>query len=245
MSHVEVWIALTFIVAGLVKGVVGMGLPTVAMGALSLFMAPAAAAAMLIVPSLVTNLWQLFAGPAFGALLRRLTGMMIGLSAGTLLGIGVLTGESTALASAALGAVLILYGIAGLAAPQFSVPARHEPWLSPVIGLITGLITGATGVFVIPAVPYLNSLRLGKEELIQALGLSFTVSTIALAAALAMSGSFRFDAAGESVVAVVPALLGMAIGQWVRERLQPAVFRRWFFIGLVVLGTYMVARTAL
>lgn len=182
VTLVVVWIGLTFVAAGLVKGVVGMGLPTVAMGVLSLVMAPAAAAAMLVVPSLVTNVWQLMAGPAFGALLRRLATMMLAVFAGTVLGIGGLTGQSASLAGAALGVVLAFYGAVGLVALRFTVPAKVEPWLSPLIGLLTGLITGATGIFVIPAVPYLSSLGLAKEELIQALGLSFTVSTVALAA---------------------------------------------------------------
>ena len=241
-ASMAIWISLTFIVAGFVKGVVGMGLPTVAMGALSVFMLPATAAAVLVVPSLVTNIWQLLSGPAFGVLLRRLATMMLALCVGTVLGIGVLTGPSASLAGAALGAVLVAYGAIGLAAPRLKVPAHAEAWLSPVIGLVTGLVTGATGVFVIPAVPYLNSLGLTKEELIQALGLSFTVSTLALAVALAMSGHFQFAAAGGSLLAVIPALAGMFLGQRLRGKLPPEAFRRWFFIGLVLLGVYMIAR---
>ena len=61
----------SFLVAGFVKGVVGLGLPTVAMGTLSLVMPPVQAAALLIVPSLVWNVWQLAAGPGLRALLRR------------------------------------------------------------------------------------------------------------------------------------------------------------------------------
>lgn len=239
---IALWVGVTFTVAGLVKGVVGMGLPTVAMGVLSLILPPAVAAAMLVVPSMVTNVWQLLAGPAFGALLRRLATMMVGVLAGTVLGIGVLTGQSAKLAGAGLGAVLALYGLFGLLAPRFTVPTRAEPWLSPAIGLLTGLFTGATGVFVIPAVPYLSALGLAKEDLIQALGLSFTVSTIALACALALHGQFQLTAASHSLLAVLPALLGMVIGQRVRTRLRPQVFRRWFFIGLVVLGLYMLGR---
>lgn len=239
---IAIWIGLTFLIAGFVKGVVGIGLPTVAMGALSLVMPPASAAAVLVVPSLVTNLWQLLSGPAFGVLLRRLATMMLALCVGTILGISVLTGQNASLAGAALGAVLAVYGAIGLAAPRLMVPTKAEPWLSPVIGLVTGLVTGATGVFVIPAVPYLNSLGLSKEELIQALGLSFTVSTLALAVALALSGHFQLAAAGNSLLAVVPALAGMFIGQRLRGKLQPEAFRRWFFIGLVALGIYMIAR---
>lgn len=235
-------IALTFIAAGLVKGAVGMGLPTVAMGLLSLVMPPAAAAAMLVVPSLVTNLWQLLAGPAFGVLLRRLASMMIAIWLGTLAGIGALTGDASPWAAVALGGVLALYGVIGLLAPRLRVPQRAERWLSPLVGLATGLVTGATGVFVIPAVPYLSALGLEKDELIQALGLSFTVSTLALACALALNGAFAFSAATGSLLAVLPALAGMFIGQRLRSRLNPETFRRWFFIGLVLLGIYMLVR---
>ena len=235
-------IALTFIAAGIVKGAVGMGLPTVAMGLLSLVMPPAAAAAMLVVPSLVTNLWQLLAGPAFGVLLRRLASMMIAIWLGTLAGIGALTGDASPWAAVALGGVLALYGVIGLLAPRLRVPQRAERWLSPLVGLATGLVTGATGVFVIPAVPYLSALGLEKDELIQALGLSFTVSTLALACALALNGAFAFSAATGSLLAVLPALAGMFIGQRLRSRLNPETFRRWFFIGLVLLGIYMLVR---
>jgi uncharacterized membrane protein YfcA len=242
LGSVAAWVGLTFLAAGLVKGVVGMGLPTVAMGVLRLVMAPAAAAVMLVVPSLVTNVWQLFAGPAFGPLLRRLATMMLAVFAGTVLGIGVLTGPSGSLASAGLGVVLALYGVVGLVGPRFTVPARAEPWLSPLVGLVTGLISGATGVFVIPAVPYLGSLGLAKEELIQALGLSFTVSTVALACALGLSGHLQLAAATSSLLAVIPALAGMFIGQRVRGKLQPEAFRKWFFACLVLLGAYMFVR---
>ncbi len=105
----------TFLLAGLVKGVVGLGLPTVAMGLLGLVMPPAYAAALLLVPSLVTNVWQLLAGPRFGALFRRLWGMMLGIVAGTLAGSGLITGATTPAAAAALGGSLALYAVIGLA----------------------------------------------------------------------------------------------------------------------------------
>lgn len=235
-------IAFTFLVAGLVKGVVGMGLPPVAMGLLGLVMPPVQAAALLVVPSLVTNVWQLVAGPRFTALIKRFTTMMLGVCLGTALGIGLLTGGATTLAGAALGGVLAAYGAIGLVSARFAVSARSERWLSPFIGLVSGVLTGATGVSAIPAVPYLNSLGLGKEELIQTLGLSFTVSTVALAIGLAASGQFQASVAASSLLALVPALGGMLLGQRIRNRLSPEVFRRWFFVGLLVLGTYMVIR---
>jgi uncharacterized membrane protein YfcA len=232
----------TFLFAGLVKGVIGLGLPTVAMGLLGLAMPPVEAAAILLVPSLVTNVWQLLAGPCFGALLRRLWPMMAGVVAGTLAGTGVIAGTAAGAAAAFLGAALALYGVVGLAKPRLRVPPAAEPWAGPLVGALTGLVTGATGVFVIPAVPYLGSLGLDRDDLVQALGLSFTVSTLALAAGLALHGALPLAASAASLLAVLPALVGMWGGAWLRARVRPEAFRLCFFAGLLLLGAELVWR---
>lgn len=236
------FIAVVFLLAGWVKGVVGMGLPTVAMGALGLVMAPVQAAALLVVPSLVTNVWQFVTGPGVGTAIRRLAIMMVLVCLGTALGIQFLTSGASRWPSVALGAVLALYALLALLLPKLVVPRRLEGFLSPVVGLVTGLLTGATGVFVVPAVPYLSALGFTKDELVQALGLSFTVSTIALAIALGSTGSFPRDLLLASLVAVVPALVGMFVGQRMRDRIEPVAFRRWFFIAMLLVGVYMLLR---
>ena len=234
--------ALTFLLAGFVKGVIGLGLPTIAMGLLAVAMPPAEAAALLIVPSLATNVWQMLAGAHLAAIVHRLWSMMLGVCAGTLAGAGLLTGASAHLAAAALGAALALYAVLGLFSLRWSVSRHAEPWLSPLVGAVTGIITAATGVFVIPAVPYLQAIGLDKEELVQALGLSFTVSTLALAATLAQAHAFPASLAAASLLALGPAVLGMVAGQWARARLQEDTFRRVFFAGLLALGLYLTLR---
>lgn len=240
-SHVLL-IAATFLLAGLVKGVIGLGLPTVAMGLLGLAMPPAYAAALLLVPSLVTNVWQLLARPRFGVLFRRLRGMMLGIVAGTLAGSGLITGAAAPAAAAALGGALALYAVVGLAKLRLRVPPASERWAGPLVGALTGLVTGATGVFVIPAVPYLGSLGLERDDLVQALGLSFTVSTLALAAGLALHGALPLAATATSLLAVLPALAGLALGGRLRARVGPETFRVCFFMGLLALGGELLWR---
>ncbi len=235
-------IALTFTLAGLVKGTIGLGLPTVAVGLLGLVMPPVQAAALLIVPSLVTNAWQLAAGPSVVGLLRRLWPMLLGIAAGTWLAAGSLTAGHAP--TVAMGLALVGYGVFGLARLPLHVPPRLEALLGPLVGVVNGVITAATGTFVLPSVPYLAALGLAREELIQALGLSFTASTLALAAALGPA-LFRTDAVGASVLALIPALVGMQAGTWLRTRVRPETFRRWFFAGLVVLGAHLALSNAL
>lgn len=237
--------ALAFLIAGFVKGVIGLGLPTVLIGLLSLVMAPAKAASLLIVPSFVTNVWQLASGPSFGRLARRLWSMLAGIVLGALAGTGLLTGAHAGQADVALGLLLMLYAALGLTSARFSVAAAAEWWLGPVVGLMTGVVTAATGVFAIPAVPYVSALGLGKDELIQALGLSFTVSTIALAAALIGGGAFHLGDVGASTASLAPVLLGMAAGGALRGRFSEQAFRRIFFWGLLLLGARLASRAVI
>jgi uncharacterized protein len=235
----------TFFAAGLVKGVTGMGLPTVAMGVLGALISPLTAAVLLIVPSFVTNVSQALAGPAFGLIVRRLWPMMVAICAGTMLGASMLVRGDAGTTTTALGVALVVYAAYTLFARQVRVPGRAEPWLSPLIGGMTGVVTGGTGVFVIPAVPYLQALGLSRDDFVQALGLSFTVSTVALAAGLGLHGAFATEAMGLSLLALAPALAGMWVGQWLRSRLSPVAFRRVFLSFLLLLGVEMALRPLL
>jgi uncharacterized protein len=235
------FIIAVFALAGFVKGVIGLGLPTISMGLLALIMPPVEAAALLVLPSLLTNVWQMLSGRALKSAIKQLWPMQLAICAGTWAAAGLMSGAYASSMTALLGVTLALYALSGFTALQFSVSKRHEPWLGPLMGGLTGIITAATGVFVIPAVPYLQAIGLEKDDLVQALGLSFTVSTLALAANVARAGALNASIAGPTLGALAAAIAGMWIGQILRARLQPPVFRRWFFGGLLLLGLYLAA----
>ncbi len=232
--------AAVFLLAGLVKGVVGLGLPTVAMGLLALVVAPAAAAAMLIVPSVVTNVWQMRPWPRAVPLMRRLAPMQAGVVAGTLGGAAWLGPPAGTSALLGLGLALIAYAGWSLLGARLRVPHGAQRWAGPLVGVITGVVTAATGVFAIPAVPYLQAIDLERDDLIQAMGLSFTVSTLALAGGLASQGSYSGAMAMLSLMMLVPALVGMQLGQALRQRLSPQAFRLGFLSALLLLGLHLV-----
>ena len=233
-------VALIFVLAGGVKGLIGLGLPTVAMGLLSLFMPPAAAAAILLLPSFVTNVWQLSEGPRLPGLVRRLWPTLLTIFVSTVAASSVIADGAFTGANQALGGALLIYAIAGWCNFRLDVSRRAEAWLGPLVGALTGVVTGMTGVFVIPAVPYLAGLGLTRDELVQALGLSFTVSTVALAIGLFWHDTLQMQSTVISAVAVIPALFGMALGGWLRRRVAPERFRRWFFIGLAALALHLL-----
>jgi uncharacterized membrane protein YfcA len=238
-------IVAVFLLAGFVKGAIGLGLPTVSIGLLGLLMSPAQAAAILVVPSLVTNVWQALAGGGVAPLVCRLWPVLVGICGGTFVGAVFLPHDDTGRATVWLGVALALYAALGLVKVSFKVQRHAETWLGLAMGTATGAVTVATGIFVIPGTPYVQALQFERDKLVQALGLSFTVSTITLAFALAHAGEMRGSLAGPSLLALSGALVGMVLGQLVRGRVRAETFRLWFFIGLLLLGIHLALRGVL
>ena len=231
-----------YLLAGFVKGVIGLGLPTVAIGLLGLLMPPAQAAAILVVPSLVTNIWQFVVGGDLLALVRRMWPMLVGICIGTFIGATLLPHDTTGETTVWLGLALAFYAGLGLLKIHFKVPPRAEVWLGLLMGTATGAITVATGIFVLPGTPYVQALHFGRDRMVQALGLSFTVSTITLAMALAYAGEIHMTLAWPALVALAAALLGMWLGQFVRGKVKAETFRLCFFLGLLLLGLHLALR---
>jgi uncharacterized membrane protein YfcA len=232
-------IAAVFLLAGFVKGAIGLGLPTVAIGLLAVSMPPARALAIVIVPAIVTNVWQTFVGPYLRDIIRRLWPLMVGTVIGIWCGAGLMTGPYARYGTIVLGALLVIYAIIGLSKFNFHVAPRDEKWVGGIVGLITGVVSAATGVQVIPSMPFMQAIGMEKDELVQALGVFFTVATVALAFNLTSAGLLTAATALPGAVAMAGAFAGMFIGQAVRSRLEPETFRRWFLIALILLGTYL------
>ena len=233
-------IAAAFLLAGFVKGVIGLGLPTVSMGLLAVTMQPSHALAIVIVPAVVTNIWQTFVGPYLRDIVRRLWPLMVGTVVGIWLNAGMLTGPYARYGTIVLGVLLVVYAIIGLSKFSFRVGRSNEKWIGGIVGLVTGVVSAATGVQVIPSMPFMQAIGMEKDELVQALGVFFMVSTLALAFNLASAGLLSASTALPGAVAMAGAFAGMFIGQTVRSRMQPEAFRRWFLVAMIFLGIYLV-----
>lgn len=237
--------AAAFLVAGLVKGVVGMGLPTVSLALLTATLGVKQAIVLVLVPSFVTNLWQALAGNALKEIVVRLWSLLAAAGMGIWFGTALLARADADLVAGFLGLLLCAYSGYSLAAPQIPPPGRRESWLSPLVGATTGAIAGLTGSFVVPGILYLQALGLARDTLIQAMGVVFVVLTLALGISLSDHGLLSAELSAISVAAVAPAVLGLYAGRHIRRRLPEGTFRKVFFSALFVIGLTLVARTFL
>ena len=230
----------TFLVAGTVKGVIGLGLPTVSLAILTVAIDLPTAMVLLLVPSFVTNLWQASLGGNARLLCRRLWPFLLPAGLGVWIGAMALLRVDLALLSALLGGLLIVYAAVSLAGLRLALATRQRRWVGPLAGSVNGLLTGMTGSFVVPGVIYLNAIGLSRDQLIQAMGMLFTLSTLALALSLGNHDLLDVEQMITSAIALLPAIAGMLIGQGIRRSISELVFRRIFFWCLLLLGVYIV-----
>lgn len=236
---------LVFLLAGCTKGIVGFGLPLVGVGLLTAIFGLPTAMALLLIPALTTNLWQGFGGKDTIILLKRFWPFFVATMIFTYPGTLALSRGNVNYLTALLGALLMSYSIFSLNRSQFAVPAHLEKGLNPILGMISGILAGLTGVFTVPGVVYLQSTQMPRDQLVQAMGILFTLSTIGLTASLGAQSILTPKLALLSLAGLVPTIIGMLVGTWIRKRISEKTFKSIFLVALGALGLYIFMRSVI
>jgi len=236
-------VAGVFVLAGFIKGVIGVGLPSVSLALLAATLELKSAIAILVLPALFTNIVQGLTGGSFKKIVKRIWAYLIAVSFFTWIGSAILASNNSPIISALLGLLLSIYAIISLTTPNLNLPHKWEPFATPLIGSIAGIFSGLTGSFVFPGVIYLQALRLSRDQFIQAMGISFTVASASLGVAVTGHGLMTMNECYLSTFALFPAFAGMLMGILVRKKLNDKKFRRIFFISLLFMGFYIIVRT--
>ena len=234
-----------FLAGGLVKGTVGIGLPTVAVAILSTGMELRTAIALMAIPAVTTNVYQASRGGAFLELLRRHWPLVASGFVGTWIGSTILFAVNQVLLSGVLGVLLCLYCAWALARPPMLVRREQEAVLGPLTGLTTGIVTGATGSLTLPLMAYLDGLRLPKDRFVQFAGILATGLTAPLAANVTARLVRDGTLGAEALLVLVPSFAGLWAGQWLRGRLSEKRFRLLVLGVLFLLGLNLARRAFL
>lgn len=232
-------IAVAFTIAGIAKGAVGMGMPPIAIGLMSFAVPLESAIAIMVVPSVVTNIWQAISGGGFRPLLRRFSVMAVTATAGVLVVGFLFSTLDTPRTTGWVGVLLVLYSLLAFTPWRPRVPRRVEWWTNPLIGLASGAVAGTTGVAAVPFLPYMQSLDMAQDELVQALGIMFVFITGMLGLSLALHGAYHATNTAGGIAAIAPTMLGVWLGQHARRRLRPQTFRRIFILGMLGIGVHL------
>ena len=233
-------VAGTFLIAGTVKGVLGLGLPLVSIALLTVAIGLPEAMNLLLVPAFMTNFWQAIIGGNGKAILQRIWAFLVPATVTVWIGTTALTYVDLELMSALLGTILVVYSSINLCGYHLTLTQHQETWLGPLAGLVNGLFTGMTGSFVVPGVMFLQAIGLPRDMLNQAMGMLFTLSTVALAFSLQSKNFLTIELGTLSSAALLPAAVGIVIGQQIRKKISEQIFLRMLFISLFILGAYIL-----
>lgn len=234
--------ALIFFFAGIIKGVVGFGMPLFAISTLALMMPLTTAIAANLGPSLVTNIRQAFRGPYLVGLLIRLWPFLLPGIGLIWLGISIQVRVNEAYPGLMVGLLALSFVALRSANVSLRLSAALEKPVGLVVGAINGLIAGVTGIFILPSGLFLEALDMKRDELVQALGLLFMLSTAMIALVFGAKAIMTPDLLLLSILCIPPGLIGLAIGERLRDRLSEAMFRKLFLAGIAVLGASLVVR---
>ncbi|HSC94558.1 MAG TPA: sulfite exporter TauE/SafE family protein [Burkholderiales bacterium] len=233
---------LGILAGGTVKGIVGIGLPLVALPVMASFITVPKAIGLLLLPSFATSVWQTFHGGQFRASVRRLWPFLIGMAAGTWVSARMLASFDARTLYLLLGAIVAIFAAVLYRRLVLSVAPRAEPWAGPAVGAASGLVGGLSMLFGTIYAMYLSGLKLGKEAFVAAVALSNTWATIVLAAAMA-----NFDLLGGadfagSLLALVPAFAGVLFGTWLRRYIDEERFRKTLAVVLFLIALNLIRK---
>ncbi|MEH6523316.1 sulfite exporter TauE/SafE family protein [Sulfitobacter sp.] len=226
-------IAAIFIFAGIVKGTVGIGMPTVSVGLMSQFVPPHMAIAIVVFPLLFSNIWQIIRSKVslktvldYWLLIALLvvslwvtTFFTVQMPAEFLLGV--------------IGTAIVIFATSSLAKSPPKLPNGSNPVAQAVTGISAGILGGLTSIWSPPIVTFLIAKRVENDEFVRAAGLFVFVGAIPLTIGYWQTGLLNGNTAPLSAMMILPTLIGFSLGEIIRRRLQPERFRTvllWIFL---------------
>ena len=239
-SQIVILVCIIFFWAGFIKGVIGLGLPTISLALLTIITDLTSAMVFLLAPSLLTNIYQAVNGPQTLSSLRRVWPLLLFCALCVPIGAKILLSINLSIMSAILGGVLTFYALVELFGLSAKISKGNEKVIGGIAGALTGVFTGMTGSCVVPGVIFLKVIDLNREAMIQSMGLLFSVATLSLSFALYHNLILHNDNLFFSSIGVIPAIIGMFFGNLLNKRISKVIFHYIFLLALIGIGLYLM-----
>ncbi|MGC6537683.1 MAG: TSUP family transporter [Candidatus Puniceispirillaceae bacterium] len=232
-----------YLIAGTIKGLLGLGLPTTAITLLTLFVSPFQALALNLVPMLFVNIWQFARADNPISLTRIYAPFALSLSV-TIFAFSYVT-ASLSLSSLQLFVALtvILFALFNLFQRPFALSAKHDTRWQLCFGAMAGIMGALTSMWAVPLVMYLLSRNLSKKEFVDASGFLLLVGSVPLGFGYIATGIVTTKIILPAIAAVMAALIGFSIGEFLRGKIAEVLFRKillWFFLAIGLRMVFVV-----
>ncbi len=234
------------IVGGIVKGVVALGLPIVSIAILLNFFPPLTVLGILIMPMLVTNLWQAVRAGNLLEPLRRFWPMIVTGLVFLFIGAEMVVIMDTKLLFGILGACVAVFSGVNLAHPNMPpIQPRTEKWAGPIAGAMGGMLGGISTIWGPPMTMYFVMLKLPKDAFVRSVGMAWFAFSVPLAIAYWRNGIFAGNIIYLSLYACIPGMVGIRIGEIIRDRINQETFRKVMLVMLFLISLNLIRRAVM
>jgi len=227
---------------GVIKGTLGVGLPLFAVPVMSLFISSTQAIALVSVPVLVSNVWQVWQEGSLKTSMKRFWPLMLTQAVVTIFSVYWTLSFSVKELNAVLAFALIVAVVLMAFKPSFNIPPKKEPAISALVGVTSGLLGGASSLMGPIVISYMMSLKLSRDEFVGCISVIYLNAAWPLYLAMWHFGRMSLDDVGYSFLAIVPMFLGLQAGRSIRHRLSEETFRKALLGFLVVVAVLLLFR---
>jgi uncharacterized membrane protein YfcA len=237
-----VWMLLALSLGAVVKGATGMGLPLVALPVLTAAFGLQHAVGLMVIPLIVTNVWQVwrYRADARSPLLGFMPLFLVAGVLGIVLGTWALTALPERLLVLVLGVILLAYVAMRLRSPHWSLGLVAAKRLGPIVGLVGGVLQGATGISSPVTVSFIHAIGLDRTAHVFAVSAMFLLFSVVQLPSMWAAGIMQPLWLLQGLLALIPILIFMPLGQWISGRLSRQAFDRMILVFLGVIGLKMV-----
>ena len=235
-------VAGAFVLGGLVKGLLGVGLPLVIVPLLALVIPSPKAIALMAIPIVLSNVWQAADSGHVAYALRRFATLLVALALATAITARLALGLPVAALNAMVACALLLAIALMTWHPRLDVDARTEPWWGAAVGALSGLMGGVSSLMGPVLITYLVALRLPRETFIGSISVIYLVGVLPLMGAMVSLDLLGLPEAILSTLALAPMFAGMAIGKRLRSRVSEPAFRRLLLGFLTAVAVLLLTR---
>ena len=232
---------LIFIFAGSIKGLVGVGMPTAAVSVFAQIADPRLAIALMLVPGLALNVWQVARSGQFVQTAKRVWPLAILMMAGIWYFARYAAGLPLDALLIGVGIVILVFVITSVLKPPY-LPARYELPAQLGFGGLSGVMGGLTGIWSPAIVTYLLSRQVDRNHYLAATGILIFLGSAMLMLGYWQGGILTTDLAWQSALMVIPAMIGFAVGEWLRNKLGGEQFRYMVLFVFFLMGLNLIRR---
>jgi len=234
------FVLFALVLSAFIKGSLGLGFSTICLAILANVIELKTAISIVLLPSLISNVIVMLEAGNFRLSLKTFSTMLLMTLPGLALGMLLLHQDDNSLSVSILAVVLIVYGCWGWANRQFTIDQKYIPKLNPIVGLLTGCVNGATGSQIFPIMPYLLSLSISKNLLVQTINMSFTMGSLIMLTSLILTNNLQTESVVTYALGVIPVSIGVWLGGKVRKRLPEERFKQAVMLLIILLGILLL-----